>query len=80
MLLPRSGGTHGDRAQAVAIATLAQARLGSPGPGQVRTGGQPITAGLLRGRGDVEGKMPSLHPHQSLKPSPGWHMGEVDWR
>jgi len=39
VLNPRVGGSHGDRAQALALAVYELAQLGRPGQGRVRTGG-----------------------------------------
>jgi hypothetical protein len=75
VIVPRVGRSDGDRGQALAIGCLKQAQFGILGrPGDIRGGGSPLTAGFLRGRGDVEGETPGL-PHQSLTPPSGWHTG-----
>jgi phage terminase large subunit-like protein len=44
---PRIGGSHGDMAQALALAVYEQARYG-PGSGDLRMGGQTLTGRLMR--------------------------------
>lgn len=44
---PRVGGSHGDRAQALALAVFEQARMGQPSDAGIRSGGDTIFGGIL---------------------------------
>jgi hypothetical protein len=72
VIVPRAGGSHGDRCQALAIACLRQAEFGAMGEERAaRAGGTPITAGFA-GEHEVGslGAAPGLRP--GLAPPAGW--------
>ncbi len=45
---PRVGGSHGDRAQALALSVFEQARMGQPSGEAVRSGGETMVGNLRR--------------------------------
>jgi hypothetical protein len=84
VVVPRVGGNHGDRGQALAIACLRQAQFGAMGA-QARpsAGGAPVMRGLLRGGevGDTAARRRDVDsPNTSRTPPPGWGQSGSAWR
>jgi hypothetical protein len=75
VVVPRAGSTHGDRAQSLAIAVLAQSQLGGGGGGgDVVAGGRGISAGIDQALG-VAPPRRDVDVTTTREPPPGWYGG-----